>query len=518
VLAIVSAAGIALLAIYMSFSDIVTYRVGMLSVSVMTVIIIIFLRTLNEKAPVNEPRIISFLGTASYSVYLLHWPLYIIVTQLVREHGYRLSLSDRQAVACLASLLCTLPMAWLTYKYVESIPRGTRRLKRVALTIGAFMFVPSFYAVASAPKITSIEESFNYTPEEEVMPVFVVSAAENETPPPTSTDEPPRVEPTPAIQPPSDTPETQPPFITTEPEEEPTETKEPTAEPTAGQTAEPTTEPTAEPTEPIETAEQTAEPIVYPTDTPATEPDTETPAPESSTAPPLTQVAVNSSQMIGMPVPTATPVPTPAPIPVKPINSEFIDVKYEGLTLDGGVLILGDSVTLGASQVLYPLFNYVTDNNWTFEAKVSRNMKNGVTIINEYIADGRLINYKYIVLALASNIQNTTYDAIDELIQILGGDYKVIFVTGYGRDFMTEPAAYLRSLPGLYKNISVADWEKSIEGHTKELAPDGLHAGTTLSRKIYSECILDAILKTMEEREEEPPVAEPIEERKVIAP
>jgi hypothetical protein len=83
---------------------------------------------------------------------------------------------------------------------------------------------------------------------------------------------------------------------------------------------------------------------------------------------------------------------------------------------------------------------------------------------------------------------------------------------------MAEPAAYLRTLPGLYENISVADWEKSIEPHTKELAPDGLHAGTTLSRKIYSECILDAIIRTMDEPAEEPPVAEAAEEFEIIPP
>jgi hypothetical protein len=143
-------------------------------------------------------------------------------------------------------------------------------------------------------------------------------------------------------------------------------------------------------------------------------------------------------------------------------------------------------------------------------------MKNGLNIINEYIAEGKLSNYKYIVLALASNIQNNTYKSIEELIKILADDYEVIFVTGYGRDFMVEPAEYLRTLPGLYDNISVADWEKSIEPHTKELAPDGLHAGTTLSRKIYSECILDTIIKIMEEPAEQPPVVEAIEEREVI--
>jgi peptidoglycan/LPS O-acetylase OafA/YrhL len=538
-LGIASAAGIFLLAVYFSFTDTLTYRIGMLGVSVMTAVIIVWLRTINETSRVKEPLPVRFIGVASYSVYLLHWPLFIIVTQLVREHAYGLSLSNRQTVACLVSVLCTLPLAWLSYKYVENIPRGTQRMKRIALTLGSFMLAPSVFAVAGAPEITSIEESFLYMPEQEAVPVFVVSAAENDATPAPIVSEPPSVKPPhtekPFMPTPTDTPVTDatpPPAVepTAAPSEEPIAIIEPEAGPTeapAADTPPPADEPSAAPTQepaendepeakPSETpvtevSEETPAPVIEaePTETPAAVVSSETPAPVSVTEPPKAQVVADSSQLlIGM--------PTPTPAPVRPINSEFIDVKYEGLTIDGGVLILGDSVTLGASQVMYPLFNYVTDNNWTFEAKVSRNMKNGLNIINEYIAEGKLSNYKYIVLALASNIQNSTYKSIEELIKILGGDYEVIFVTGYGRDFMVEPAEYLRTLPGLYENISVADWEKSIEPYTKELAPDGLHAGTTLSRKIYSECILDTIIKIMDERTEEQPSEEPAAKREVI--
>ncbi|HFU4054772.1 TPA: acyltransferase family protein [Streptococcus suis] len=67
----------------LQFSSIWTYLIGFLLSSLATAAMLFAARVLHEKTEnIKEPSIIQFLAAISYGVYLFHWPLLIIFTQL----------------------------------------------------------------------------------------------------------------------------------------------------------------------------------------------------------------------------------------------------------------------------------------------------------------------------------------------------------------------------------------------------------------------------------------------------
>ena len=81
--------------------------------------------------PALATRPMQWLGDVSYSVYLWHWPLIVLVPQL---RGHRMDALDRVIV-----LVLTLVLAWLTKKYVEDVFRapGWGRPLRKPFLLGA---------------------------------------------------------------------------------------------------------------------------------------------------------------------------------------------------------------------------------------------------------------------------------------------------------------------------------------------------------------------------------------------
>ena len=84
---LIFAGGLGLLLIltfFVKFTSLFAYLLGFLLASLATVFMILATRILHEKTPtIEEPRVISFLADTSYTVYLFHWPFYIIFTQLM---------------------------------------------------------------------------------------------------------------------------------------------------------------------------------------------------------------------------------------------------------------------------------------------------------------------------------------------------------------------------------------------------------------------------------------------------
>lgn len=65
------------------FDALSTYRYGFLIASLLAGMMIIAARILHEKTPnTNEPKVVTFLADTSYSVYLFHWPLFVVFSHL----------------------------------------------------------------------------------------------------------------------------------------------------------------------------------------------------------------------------------------------------------------------------------------------------------------------------------------------------------------------------------------------------------------------------------------------------
>lgn len=70
----------------LQFSSIWTYLIGFLLSSLATVAMILSARILHEKTEhIEEPKLILFFANISYGIYLFHWPLLIIFTQLTNS-------------------------------------------------------------------------------------------------------------------------------------------------------------------------------------------------------------------------------------------------------------------------------------------------------------------------------------------------------------------------------------------------------------------------------------------------
>ena len=68
----------------LNFNSIFTYLVGLLLSSLATATMIFSARILHEKtADITEPSFLDYIANISYGVYLFHWPLYIIFSQLL---------------------------------------------------------------------------------------------------------------------------------------------------------------------------------------------------------------------------------------------------------------------------------------------------------------------------------------------------------------------------------------------------------------------------------------------------
>jgi len=148
--------------------------------------------------------------------------------------------------------------------------------------------------------------------------------------------------------------------------------------------------------------------------------------------------------------------------------------------------VIGDSVTLGASTALREAIPgaYI-------DAEVNRNMRDAEEIIKTLQENGML--GETVVIALASNASDDTGDNADALVRMLGADYRVVFVTGFGKDFMAPANAHIRAMPGYFQNVVVADWETAIAAHQDWLAPDGVHTGTEESKELYAQVVVAAI-------------------------
>lgn len=111
-----SAGFLLLLSLLLDFNHLLTYLFGFLLASLFTAVMIYTARVLNDKTSnLEEPRFITFLSDISYSVYLFHWPFYIIFSQLMPNW-----------LAVLFTLVFSVAFAALSYYIIEPYIAGKK--------------------------------------------------------------------------------------------------------------------------------------------------------------------------------------------------------------------------------------------------------------------------------------------------------------------------------------------------------------------------------------------------------
>jgi peptidoglycan/LPS O-acetylase OafA/YrhL len=170
-LILLQAGGIALLARLLSFEDPFVQRWGILAVSILSAGIIAMLRGLQGVIG-REPAVFKYLARRSFSIYLFHWPLFIIVKQLPREPKLPAVIRDllpNDAVTTAVSVILTVVFAYLSNELVEKrfgkkVPPAIKKnpAGRILASLCALLFLGCWYAVGKAPRKTTIEQDFEH--------------------------------------------------------------------------------------------------------------------------------------------------------------------------------------------------------------------------------------------------------------------------------------------------------------------------------------------------------------------
>lgn len=152
------------------------------------------------------------------------------------------------------------------------------------------------------------------------------------------------------------------------------------------------------------------------------------------------------------------------------------------------VTVIGDSVTVAASPALHEKLPGVT-----IDAEVSRSIYAGISIVEQQLNDGVL--RPYVVVALAANSEMTT-DQIEQIINLIGDERRLVLVTGFGPQRLTWIAVSNNAIAEVASAhsdiVRVADWAAVIAEHTEHLAADYVHPDG-LGGDMYADLVVDAL-------------------------
>ena len=150
------------------------------------------------------------------------------------------------------------------------------------------------------------------------------------------------------------------------------------------------------------------------------------------------------------------------------INRLNYDVDVETGATDANVLLVGDSVSLGAATQ----FQRVFPNGW-IDSAVGRQLPTGLEVYNQCVANGHAGDV--VVFALGNN-GVAREDQVRALIDAAGPERKVYLVT------TRVPQAYqdmnnqlFWDVAATYDNVEVIDWYNESAGHDEYFWDDGTH-------------------------------------------
>ena len=155
---------------------------------------------------------------------------------------------------------------------------------------------------------------------------------------------------------------------------------------------------------------------------------------------------------------------------------------------DHPVFIVGDSLTVGASNAISDAVGPAT-----IDAKVSRNMATGLSILEGWAEKGILTDDAVIVVCLANNITGTTVSDAQKVVDMIRPGQSLIMMTGHGLSVMAPANEFIRNLPNEYHFITVADWDMTISQSPGLLADDGIHVSKKQGNELYADLILRAL-------------------------
>ncbi|GAB2023218.1 acyltransferase family protein [Pseudolactococcus yaeyamensis] len=144
-----------LLSLFGKFESSWTIRTNLILTSILTAILIVQFRMLHERTIRPDPKILTVLADTSYSIYLFHWPVWLIISHFVSQ----------VLLAGVLSFIVSFTASAVVYYGVEPYFHGKQPMK--------WMMSKSFYAslgvivlvglsvVLTAPAISKTERSLH---------------------------------------------------------------------------------------------------------------------------------------------------------------------------------------------------------------------------------------------------------------------------------------------------------------------------------------------------------------------
>jgi len=166
----------------------------------------------------------------------------------------------------------------------------------------------------------------------------------------------------------------------------------------------------------------------------------------------------------------AKPAPAPSAKPKAPSGKQ--------------VTVIGDSVTLASAPGLVAALPGVT-----VDAEVSRMFSEAPKIVENLKKQGKL--QEFVVISLGTNGTVRARDIAR--VRASAGDRQIILVTGHAeRKWIKGANKSIKAAAKKYDNVSVADWNSEIAHHESELAADGIHPGVNGGKR-YAKVVKQAL-------------------------
>ena len=145
-------------------------------------------------------------------------------------------------------------------------------------------------------------------------------------------------------------------------------------------------------------------------------------------------------------------------------------VKTATSANDADVLVIGDSVTLGAKAAIES-----TISKSFVDAKESRGIETATGLIAGYAASGHLA--KTIVISLATNQRNITELTLRDIVNVAGNDHNFVFITAYAGPLQPRDKqnAALKAFADSHQNVYLADWWSIAHNNWSLMYADHIH-------------------------------------------
>lgn len=151
------------------------------------------------------------------------------------------------------------------------------------------------------------------------------------------------------------------------------------------------------------------------------------------------------------------------------------------------VLVIGDSVTLGAKQSIE-----ATIAKSFVDAKENRGIEAATGILSGYSASGKLPGT--IVISLATNQRTITDAILQDIVNVAGTGHKFILVTAYAGPLQPreEQNAALKAFANKHDNVYIADWWEVSHDNWSLMYADHIHLNPA-GRAAYANLVSNVI-------------------------